>query len=179
MDSVRSQADGRGWLQPLGGASNCSFPSNVHLEEDRPWWMTVSQNVAVVLRYFDACNNGDLDELKATLHPEVVHYFLPASFSTIKGAEHLARYWRKYKLALDPVWKVDRIVGQDDQVVSEWSCLWTDPASSRRVMSRGTEWDEMRDGLIAEVRAYFVAGEQDSELPDFPYAERLYLTRAG
>ncbi len=139
----------------------------------------VRQNVAVVLRDFDPCNTGDPDELKATLHPEVVHYFLPASFSTIKGAEHLASYWEEYKLTLDPVWKIDLIIGQDDQVVSEWSCLWTDPASSRRVMSRGTEWYEMRDGLIAEVRAYFVAGERDSELPDVPYAERQYRTRAG
>lgn len=138
----------------------------------------VSNNIAVVLRYFDACNTGALDELKATLHPEVIHYFLPPSFATIEGADHLARYWRKYKLALDPVWKIDRIIGQGDQVVSEWSCLWTDPASSRRVMSRGTEWYEMRDGLIAEVRAYFVAGSHDSELPGFPYAERRYLTRA-
>ena len=138
----------------------------------------LNQNLAVVLRYFEACNTGDLEELKATLHPEVVHYFLPVSFPRIEGAEHLARYWRKYKLALDPVWKIDCIIGQDQLVVSEWSCLWTDPASSRRVMSRGTEWYEMRDGLIAEIRAYFVAGEGGSELSDFPYAKRQYLARA-
>jgi len=137
----------------------------------------VSRNVAMVLRYFDACNTGDLDDLKATLHPDVVHYFLPASFPTIRGAEHLAHYWRKYKLALDPVWKIDRILGQDDQVVSEWSCLWTEPTSSRRVMSRGMEWYEMQDGLIAEVRAFFMGGDQDSELSDFPYAQRQYLMR--
>lgn len=140
---------------------------------------TVSRNIAVVLRYWDACNTGDLDDLKATLDPEVVHYFLPASFPTIRGAEHLARFWRKYKQTLDPVWKVDRILGQDDRLVSEWSCLWTEPTSSRRLMTRGTEWYEMRDGLIAEIRAYFVAGGQDSELSDFPYGERNYLTRTG
>ncbi len=80
-----------------------------------------SRNIAVVLRYFDGCNSGDLDELLSTLAPEVVHYFLPESFPTIRGAEHLAKYWRKYKLVLQPTWRIDEIIGQGDRVVSEWS----------------------------------------------------------
>ncbi len=37
----------------------------------------------------------------------------------------------------------------------------------------------MRDGVIAEVRAYFtVDGLADSELADFPYTERGYLAQA-
>jgi hypothetical protein len=47
-------------------------------------------------------------------------------------------------------------------------------------MSRGTEWYILRDGRIAEVRAYFQATEiADSELVDFPYAGRGYLMRPG
>ncbi len=34
----------------------------------------------------------------------------------------------------------------------------------------------MRDGTIAEVRAYFDDGIADSEMADFPYVERGYLT---
>lgn len=138
---------------------------------------SVQQNIAVVRRYFDGCNSGELHELQATLAPKVVHYFLPASFPTIRGSEHLANYWRKYKQRLDPVWRIDRIVGQGDEVVSEWSCLWTEPSSGRRVMSRGTEWYVLSGGLIAEVRAYFAAGASDSELSDFPYADRDYLIK--
>ena len=43
-------------------------------------------------------------------------------------------------------------------------------------MNRGTEWYLMRDGKIAEVRAYFMAVPDASvELSAFPYAERGYL----
>jgi hypothetical protein len=47
--------------------------------------------------------SGDLAVLLSTLAPDVVHYFLPARFPPIRGAEPLARYWRTYKLALDPL----------------------------------------------------------------------------
>jgi ketosteroid isomerase-like protein len=137
-------------------------------------------NIAVVRRYFAGCNSGDIDELLATLSPDVAHYFLPSSFPPIRGAEHLARYWRKYKQALRPIWAIDRIVGSGDEVVNEWSCLWTPPGSERRIMTRGTEWYVMLDARIAEVRAYFIADPQaNAELVTFPYAERNYLTEAA
>ncbi len=136
-----------------------------------------SRHIAVVRRYFDGCNSGDLSELLATLDPQVVHFFLPATFPTVRGAEHLAKFWRKYKLTLQPTWRIDDIIAQGDKAVSEWSCLWTPPGESRRVMSRGTEWYAFRNDRISEVRAYFIADQAaGSELPGFPYAERGYLT---
>lgn len=137
-----------------------------------------ARNIDTVLRYFEGCNSGDVDELLATLAPDVVHYFLPGDFKTIRGADHLANYWRKYKEVLDPTWRIDEIIGSGERVVSEWSCLWTPPQTGRPVMTRGTEWYILRDGLIAEVRAYFAADvTADSELPNFPYAARGYLAR--
>jgi hypothetical protein len=71
-----------------------------------------------------------------------------------------------------------KIIGQGDRVVSEWGCLWNSPEAGRQVMSRGTEWYIVRDSLITEVRAYFIANlAADVELPDFPYAERGYLNK--
>jgi ketosteroid isomerase-like protein len=135
-------------------------------------------NIAVVRRYFDGCNSGKLEDLLPTLAPDVVHYFLPPGFPTIHGAEHLARYWSKFKVTGRPLWRIDEIIGQGDRVVSEWSCLWTSPEAGRQVMSRGTEWCIVRDALITEVRAYFIANlAADVELPDFPYAERGYLNK--
>lgn len=135
-------------------------------------------NIEVVLQYFDGCNSGDVGELMSTLNPDVTHYFLPPTFPPITGAEHLANYWRKYKENLDPVWKIDHIIASGDEVVSEWSCRWTNPASDKRIMSRGSEWYVMRDSKIAEVRAYFITDiESDVELATFPYAERGYLPR--
>ena len=134
------------------------------------------QNIALVRRYFDGCTSGDVDVLKSTLSADVVHYFLPREFAPIRGCEHLARHWRKFKQLLDPVWSIDRILAQGDQVVAEWSCIWTPKDSSRRVMMRGSEWYMIRDGSIAEIRAYFLHDDlRDTELSGFPYADRGYL----
>jgi ketosteroid isomerase-like protein len=137
-----------------------------------------SRNMDVVRKYFDGCNTGDLATLLETLDPGVKHYFLPPSFPPIEGAEHLARYWRKYKQALSPVWAIDRLIASGDEVVNEWSCSWLPPGSTQRRMARGTEWYVLRDSRIAEVRAYFIADPSaDAELAAFPYAARGYLVQ--
>lgn len=133
-------------------------------------------NTSVVLKYFDGCNTGELKDLLATLDQDVVHYFLPERFKAIHGAEHLAKYWRKFKLVLNPTWKIDHIIAQDDEVVSEWSCLWSPEGTDLRLMMRGTEWYVMRHGRIAEVRAYFAYSDKlNTELTSFPYGNRGYL----
>jgi ketosteroid isomerase-like protein len=143
---------------------------------DRP----EARNIEVVRKYFDGCNSGDIDDLMSTLAPDVSHYFLPSTFPPIKGAEHLAKYWRKYKQALNPVWAIDHIIAQGDEVVSEWSCIWTAPGGQKRLITRGSEWYIMRDARILEVRAYFIASPESSiELAAFPYAKRGYLLMEG
>jgi len=135
-----------------------------------------SENISVVLKYFDGCNSGDLEDLLSTLDPDVVHYFLPSRFPPISGAEHLAKYWRKFKNVLNPVWRIDHIIGVDDEVVSEWSCFWSPEGASQDVMMRGTEWYVMHNHRIAEVRAYFLYDDSyDTQLTGFPYPERDYL----
>jgi ketosteroid isomerase-like protein len=135
-----------------------------------------ARNIEAVRRYFDGCSTGDLDTLLGTLAPDVVHYFLPTRFPPIRGAEPLAKYWCKYKEALDPVWSIDRIIAQGDEVVSEWSCIWTSRESPRRLITRGSEWYVVRGGRIAEIRAYFISDRTaDTELVGFPYGERGYL----
>jgi len=139
-----------------------------------------SRNLEVVRRYFDGCSSGDLEVLLGTLAPDVVHYFLPRRFPPIRGAEHLARHWRKFKQALNPVWAIDRIVAQEHEVVSEWSCIWTPRNTSHRIMMRGSEWYVLRDERISEIRAYLTHDDSsDTELSGFPYAERGYLTHEG
>jgi len=135
-----------------------------------------SRNVAVVLKYFDGCNSGSIEDLLSTLDPAVIHYFLPQQFKTIRGAEHLARYWRKFQLLLNPTWKIDHTIAQGSEVVSEWSCLWTPEGTNTRLMMRGSEWYQMRDERILEVRAYYgFSNTSNIEFSDFPYAERGYL----
>jgi ketosteroid isomerase-like protein len=140
--------------------------------------MTPQANVEVVLRYFDGCNTGDLEQLRSTLEDDVAHYFLPNVRPPIRGAEHLAKYWRKFKQIYHPTWKIDHTIASGDEVVSEWSCAYTLPSTGARTMFRGTEWYVMRNRRIAEVRAYYQYDEsRDCELNGFPYAERGYLQR--
>jgi ketosteroid isomerase-like protein len=137
---------------------------------------TEATNIEVVRKYFDGCNSGDLAVLLSTLVPDVVHFFLPARFPPIRGAEHLARYWRKYKLALDPIWSVDHVIARGDEAVSEWSCSWVPRGAQTRLMLRGSEWYVMHDAKIAEIRAYFMHDDHgNTELAGFPYGERGYL----
>jgi ketosteroid isomerase-like protein len=140
--------------------------------------MTASEahNIEVVRKYVDGCNAGDLDLLLSTLAPDVSHYFLPAIFPPIKGAELLARFWIRHKLALNPVWSIDHIIARDNEVVQEYSSIWTPPGSRRRLMNRGAEWCVMRDGRIAEIRSYFMVNPNShSELNAFPYRDRGYF----
>jgi hypothetical protein len=44
------------------------------------------QHVDVVLRYFDGCNTGELDDLLPTLAEDVIHYFLPERASRRSAA---------------------------------------------------------------------------------------------
>ena len=139
-----------------------------------------ASNIEVVRRYFAGCQSGDLEAISGTLDADVIHYFLPARFPPITGALALAKYWRAYKLALNPVWSVDHLLARDDEVVSEWSCIWTPRRTDRRLMLRGSEWYVMRNGKIAEIRAYFMsADDANCELAGFPYAERGYLDVAN
>ena len=136
-----------------------------------------ASNVAVVRRYFDGCQSGDLQVLLGTLAPDVVHYFLPHQFPPIRGAEHLARHWRSSKQA--PSDLGDRSHHRADRRGGERVELHLDTQGYVKAdHDRGSEWYVLRDGLIAEIRAYLVHDDMaDTELTQFPYRERGYLTK--
>ncbi len=135
-------------------------------------------NIEIVRRYFDGCNGAD-GLLEATLHPDVVHYFLPPTSPPVRGAAALAGYWRALREGLNARWTIDHIVAAVDEVVSEWTIFLTWPGTERRLVFRGTEWYVFLDGRIAEVRAYYGQdAERSCELQGFPYAERGYPVEA-
>jgi hypothetical protein len=135
-------------------------------------------NVELVLRYYDGCNTGNLDDLRSTLAPDVVHYFVQKIHPPIRGAHHLARYWRKFRQIYKPTWRIDHTIARGDEVVSEWSCAYSPVGSDDRVIFRGTEWYVIKSSLIAEVRAYYHFEEgRDCELSESPYRERGYITK--
>jgi ketosteroid isomerase-like protein len=136
--------------------------------------------VRIVRRYFDGCGTGDAEEIRATLAPDVVHYFLPSRSAPIAGARALADHWIRFRQASDTRWALDRIVAAGDDVVCEWSVVWTPRGTRDRRMMRGCDWYRVHGGLIAEIRAYFVYDPaHDTELTGFPYAARGYMSKAA
>lgn len=130
----------------------------------------------LITRYYDACSAGDLDELRATLHPDVVHYFLAPNIGSapVRSAERLARYWRKVSEMLDATWGVDHILETETSAVIEWTMWWQPEDDGGRVATRGSEWFDFADGKIIEIRAYYQQLPSTTELEGFPYAARGY-----
>ncbi len=137
---------------------------------------SVRRWTALLRTYYDGCNRGDVDLMCSTFHPEVVHYFLAPNTGSapVRGAEHLARYWRKVGRMIDARWVVDSICAQQEQAVIEWTLFWTPQGGGERVLTRGAEWFTGRDGLIREIRSYYQMRQEPTELEAFPYAERGY-----
>lgn len=132
--------------------------------------------LTLVRRYYDGCSAGDVDELLATLHPDVVHYFLAPNTGSapVAGAEHLARYWRKVAGLIDARWVVDHLLADGDEAVIEWTMFWRPTPGAERIATRGAEWFVLVDGLIAEIRSYYQQRDHTTELDAFPYPDRNY-----
>jgi ketosteroid isomerase-like protein len=133
-------------------------------------------NLSIIKRYYNGCTSGDLDILRSTLHPDVVHYFLAPNVGSkpVEGREHLARYWRKVTRAIGARWVVDQAVTMGDQTVIEWSMFWRPAPDAQRIVTRGAEWFVFRDGLICEIRSYYQQQNDSTELDAFDYARRGY-----
>jgi ketosteroid isomerase-like protein len=133
----------------------------------------------VVRRYYDGCSAGDVEEMRATLADDVVHYFLAPNVGSapVRGGEHLARYWRKVAGMIEARWVVDHGLVGDGEAVIEWTMYWQPPGATTRVATRGAEWFVFAvDGRIAEIRSYYHQRPATTELEGFPYAQRGYST---
>ncbi|MBW0102005.1 nuclear transport factor 2 family protein [Pseudonocardia sp. KRD291] len=149
----------------------------------------------LITRYYDGCSTGDVEAMTATLHPDVVHYFLAPNVGSapVVGAEHLARYWRKVQARIEARWVVDHaLVGgspgggspgggtsdggtsDEGEAVIEWTMFWRPPGSDARVATRGAEWFTVEGGLIREIRSYYQQREHTTELDAFDYPGRGY-----
>lgn len=129
----------------------------------------------LITRYYDGCSSADIALMTDTLHPDVVHWFLAPNVGStaVRGAEHLARYWRKVATPIQARWVVDSLCAANDQAVIEWSMFWN-ADSGDRVTTRGAEWFVARDRRIAEIRSYYQLQPRTTQLDGFPYASRGY-----
>lgn len=130
-----------------------------------------------ITRYYDGCTTGDVEQMLTTLDPDVVHYFLAPNVGStpVRGAEHLARYWRKVAALIEARWVVDHALVGADEAVIEWTMFHRPHGATGRVATRGAEWFTLAaDGRIVEIRSYYQLRPETTELDGFPYAGRGY-----
>jgi ketosteroid isomerase-like protein len=136
----------------------------------------------MITRYYDGCSAGDVETMLGTLDPEVVHFFLAPNVGSapVRGADHLARYWRKVAAMIEARWVVDHALVGAGEAVIEWTMFWRPDGAPDRVATRGAEWFTFAaDGRIREIRSYYQQRPETTELDGFPYADRGYSVRGS
>lgn len=135
-----------------------------------------SANAHTVVGYMQACNTGDVPALEAAFTDDVVAYFI--DIAPVRGRTLLAQFWEKVHRLTGARWTCDRVIAHGDDVVVEWTEMWTPKGASGPVLSRGVDLFELRDGRIAEIRQYHrpaaLPWSQAFEMRDFPYSARGY-----
>ena len=51
--------------------------------------------LAAIRRYYDGCNEADVEKMMSTFTKDVLHYF--TGYSPVKGASELAKYWVNFQ----------------------------------------------------------------------------------
>ena len=132
-----------------------------------------------IRRYFDGCNEADVDKMVECFTPDAIHYFPPGMYEgPFRGAQKIAQRWCAAVQQWGSYWSVDRLVAEPFtwQAVLEWTHFKT----KQNTILRGIEWYEFapQSGRICEIRAYYAspqaAGYERLELGGFDYAGRNY-----
>jgi ketosteroid isomerase-like protein len=127
-----------------------------------------------VRAYYEDLNAGSAEAVSGHFTEDAVHYY--TRLGPHEGAETIGRYAALAVDAIDAQWFVENAIEQGDQVAIEWTMTWRDPDSGARRLDRGTEWFLIRDGRIAEVRAYHHGGRKNpqGDLLGFDHKGRGY-----
>lgn len=141
--------------------------------------LTAEHMAGLIRRYFDGCNDADVEGMIACFTPDAVHYFPPGMYGGAwRGARTIAENWAHRVATLGSAWTIDRLLADPTsaQAVIEWSHFKT----AEGTILRGDEWyvfDE-GSGLIAEIRAYYASPvdptRRELALDGFDYAGRGY-----
>ena len=128
--------------------------------------------------YYGALNTGDPEQIKPFFTEDAVHYY--TRLGPHRGAQAIADNAKLGVEHLDGQWHMYNGIEEGDQAVIEWAMTWRDPETGERRLDRGTEWFLFRDGLIAEVRAYFHGGRRNrsGDLIEFDHAGRGHTVLA-
>jgi ketosteroid isomerase-like protein len=124
--------------------------------------------------YYDALNSGDAELVASHFTDDAVHYY--TRLGPHQGAERIGQNAAMGVGMIEGQWFIEHGIESGDEAVIEWTMTWLDPRSGERRLDRGTEWFRMRDGKIAEVRAYHHGGKKNpqGDLLGFDHEGRGY-----
>jgi hypothetical protein len=130
---------------------------------------------AAVQRYFDACNAASRELFEAVLTPDCLHYFPPGTGGPYHGCDAIADLWIGFVRDKGSCWTIDRMVGDDETVVVEWTHF--KPRVGEYI--RGSEWYEFDEhDRIRTIWAHYASPRDReraaNELEGFDYAPRGY-----
>jgi ketosteroid isomerase-like protein len=128
-----------------------------------------------VRSYYEALNTGDVDLIASHFTDDATHYY------TRLGPHHGREIAENARWGIDNLrgrWWLEHGIADGDEAVIEWTMTWRDPRSGEPRINRGTEWFLLRDGLIAEIRAYHHGDGRNptGDLLGFNFAGRGYTT---
>ena len=121
-----------------------------------------------VRAYYDDLSSGDADAVARHFTDDAIHYYTRRAPHL--GARAIAENAAAAVQHLNAYWKLENLVGDDEQVAIEWSMVFDHPTKKSRMLDRGAELFRFRDGLICEVRAYY--NERGGDLIAFDHAAR-------
>jgi ketosteroid isomerase-like protein len=121
-----------------------------------------------VRAYYDDLSSGDAAAVARHFTDDAIHYYTRRAPHL--GAAQIAENAAAAVNYLEARWVLENLVADDEQVAIEWSMEFNHPTKGTRMLDRGTEWFRFRDGLIAEVRAYY--NERGGDLVGFDHAAR-------
>jgi len=83
----------------------------------------------------------------------------------VTGAAAIAATRLDDKSTPGPSWRIDALITDGERVAVESIVTWQDPGTGDRETQRDSEWFTLRDGLIAEIRTYRGADDEDDGPP--------------
>jgi methyltransferase len=133
----------------------------------------------LIVRYFDACNHGDVDAIAACFTRDAIHYFPPGMYGgSFRGGRAIGERWVRARQELGSRWALERVAV--DAALNTAVAEWTHYKTKQGKALRGDEWYEFDEesGLISEIRAYYASPQAPDlerlELAEFDYAGRGY-----
>jgi ketosteroid isomerase-like protein len=121
----------------------------------------VISNLDHIRSYYEALNTGDAELVASHFTDDAVHYY--TRLGPHEGAKRIGQNAAMGVGMIDGQWFLEHGIESGDEAVIEWTMTWRDPRSGEERLDRGTEWFKLRDGKIAEVRAYHHGGKKNPQ----------------